>query len=93
MRMPAAPRTGVRRGASPDSAKNAVYTWYAFPDTPIVVPVTLKLRDSQSVRETVEITYDSLEYPLSLDRDMTYFLKRTIVDAGAAIRAREGRNQ
>jgi hypothetical protein len=84
---------GLRRGAPPDSAKNTIYSWYAFPDTPLVVPVTLTLRDSQQVRETVEVTYDSLEYPLSLDRDATYFLKRTIVDAGAAFRAREGRNQ
>ncbi len=84
---------GVRRGAPPDSANNKIYTWYAFPDTPLVVPVTLTLRDSQQVRETVEVAYDSLEYPMSFDRDMTYFVKRTIVDAGAVLRAGERRAQ
>ena len=84
---------GVRHAATPDTGKNKIYTWYAFPDTPLVVPVTVTLRDSQSVRETVEVTYDSLEYPLTVDRDMTYFIKRTIVDAGAAFRADEGRVQ
>jgi hypothetical protein len=85
--------TGVRRGAVSDTARYKTFTWYAFPDTPLVVPVTFTLRDSQRVRETVEVTYDSLAYPLALARDMTYFVKRTIVSAGATFGAREVRRQ
>jgi hypothetical protein len=85
--------SGVRRGAVGDAAKNKTFTWYAFPDTPLVVPVTFTLRDSQKVRENVEVTYDSIAYPLALGRDMTYFVKRTIVDAGAIFGAPQERKQ
>jgi hypothetical protein len=83
--------TGVRRGVVADSGRHKTFSWYAFPDTPLVVPVTFTLRDSQRVRETVEVTYDSLAYPLALGRDMTYFVKRTIVNASATFGAREER--
>jgi hypothetical protein len=82
---------GVRRGVVADSGRYKTFSWYAFPDTPLVVPVTFTLRDSQMVRETVEVTYDSLAYPMTLARDMTYFVKRTIVNAGATFGAREER--
>ncbi|HTY60511.1 MAG TPA: hypothetical protein VMF59_16930, partial [Bacteroidota bacterium] len=81
--------TGVRRSAPADTMKNKTFTWYSFPDTPLVVPVTFTLRDSQKVRETVEVVYDTLAYPLTLDRDLTYFTRRTVVDASSAFRAPE----
>ena len=84
---------GVRRGLIADAGRRKTFSWYAFPDTPLVVPVTFTLRDSQRVRETVEVTYDSLAYPLALGREMTYFVKRTIVNAGATFGAREERRQ
>jgi hypothetical protein len=83
--------TGVRRGVVADSGRYKTFSWYAFPDTPLVVPVTFTLRDSQKVHETVEVTYDSLAYPLSLGRDLTYFVKRTIVNAGATFGSAEAR--
>jgi hypothetical protein len=83
--------TEVRRGVVADSGRHTTLRWYAFPDTPLVVPVTFTLRDSQVVHEAVEVTYDSLAYPLSLGRDLTYFVKRTIVNAGATFGAREER--
>lgn len=85
--------TGIRRGAAGDTARNKTFTWYSFPDTPLVVPVTLTLRDSQRVRETVEVTYDSLAYPVALTREYTYFTRRTVVDASTAFVAAEGRRQ
>ena len=80
---------GVRRGSVADTGRYKTFSWYAFPDTDLVVPVTFTLRDSQRVRETVEVTYDSLAYPLALGRDMTYFVKRTIVSAAGTFGARE----
>ena len=46
--------TGVRRGVVADTGRYKTFSWYAFPDTNLVVPVTFTLRDSQRVRETVE---------------------------------------
>ena len=74
---------GLRRGSGADTAKNATFTWYSFPDTPLVVPVTFTLRDSQQVSETVEVTYDSLACPVAASRPLTYFTPRTVVDAAA----------
>jgi hypothetical protein len=85
--------TGVRRGVVADSARYKSFSWYSFPDTPLVIPVTFALRDSQKVRETIEVTYDSLAYPLALSRDLTYFVKRTIVEAGSTFSAPEKRRQ
>jgi len=85
--------TGLRHGAAADSGRYKTFTWYAFPDTPLVVPVTFTLSDSQKVRETVEATFDTLAYPLALGRDLTYFVKRTVVNAGDTLSAPEKRMQ
>jgi hypothetical protein len=85
--------SGARRGGPSDTTRNKTFTWYAFPDTPLVVPVTFTLSDSQKVRETVEVTFDSLAYPMAVGREWTYFVKRTIVDAGRTFSATEGRKQ
>ncbi len=84
---------GVRRGAASDTLRSKTFTWYAFPDTPLVVPVTFTLRDSQVVHETVEVAYDTLAYPLAFGRDLTYFIKRTVVDAGGTFGVPEGRTR
>jgi hypothetical protein len=83
--------TGTRHVHVSDTARSKTFTWYAFPDTLLVVPVTFTLGDTQRVRETVEVTYDSLAYPLALQRDMTYFVRRTVVDAGGSFTSREAR--
>ncbi|HTO93221.1 MAG TPA: M28 family peptidase, partial [Bacteroidota bacterium] len=72
---------GSRHGLRTDSTRNALFTWYALPDTPLVVPVTFTLRDSQQVSETVEVTYDTLACGLSAARALTCFTPRTVVDA------------
>lgn len=64
-----------------DTENSKSYTWYAFPDTVLVIPVTFALRDSQKVRESIEVVYDSLAYPITMDRDLTSFTQRTIVSA------------
>ena len=81
---------GARRGANPDAARNALFTWYAFPDTPLVVPVTFTLGDMQKVSETVEVTYDTLACGLRASRPFTCVTPRTVVDAAAAFSAPRG---
>ncbi|HTR99126.1 MAG TPA: M28 family peptidase, partial [Bacteroidota bacterium] len=71
---------GSRHGLHTDTTRNAVFTWYSFPDTPLVVPVTFTLRDTQRVSETVEVTYDSLACGLAAARPLTCFTPRTVVD-------------
>jgi len=83
--------TGRRRGIVADSGRYKTFSWYAFPDTPLVIPVTFTLRDTQTVHETVEVTYDSLACSLALGRELTYFVKRTIVNAGATFGSPEAR--
>ena len=64
-----------------DSENAKSYTWYSFPDTVLVVPVTFALRDSQKIRESIEVVYDSLAYPITMVRDLTSFTQRTVVSA------------
>ncbi|HUI65555.1 MAG TPA: M28 family peptidase [Bacteroidota bacterium] len=71
--------SGGRRGRNTD--RLALYTWYSFPDTALDIPVTFAVKDSQKITEAVEVTYDSLSYPLTLERPLTYFLKRSVVEA------------
>jgi hypothetical protein len=56
-----------------------VFSWYSFPDTLIDIPVTFTLGDSQRVSEKIEVTFDTLAYPLRLDKDLTYFEMSTVV--------------
>ena len=55
------------------------FSWYAFPDSVLVVPVTFLLRGRQRVAESVEVTMDRLALPVRLERDLTFFTKRTVV--------------
>ena len=66
------------------------FSWYSFPDTLLIVPMTFTLQDSQDVAETIEITYDTLTYPMQLNRALTNFSMRTIVTALDTIRIRRG---
>lgn len=64
-----------------NSDRFTTYSWYAFPDTMLVIPVSFALNDTQKITETIEVTYDTLAYPLALERSLTYFVKRSVVDA------------
>jgi hypothetical protein len=52
-------------------------TWYSFPDTSITVPVKFSIPFGDSVKEKIEVTYDTLAYPMMLEQDLTYFSPRT----------------
>ncbi len=71
------PKTPDRRMRETDRRK--VFRWYAFPDTFLTVPVTFFLRDTQRVRENVEILFDSVTYPIRLAREFTNVQYRTTI--------------
>ena len=72
---------GSDRRTGKESPTMKSFSWYSFPDTPLVVPVTFALRDSQTVAETIEVLFDSLAYPVALGRVHTNFIKRTTVSS------------
>jgi hypothetical protein len=51
--------------------------WYSFPDTSLIVPVSFRLAGKDSVRESVEVVFDTLAYPMKIERELTHFLRRT----------------
>jgi hypothetical protein len=70
------------QGAGSQAASGAdsiVFAWDSFPDTVLSIPVVLTHRAGVPVREYVEVTYDSLAFPLLMVREATYFTYRTIV--------------
>ena len=76
--------SGARRRIEKESDRLKVFTWYAFPDSVLVVPVTFTVADTQKIRESIEVTYDRLAYPLRAERPLTYFTPRTVVSATAS---------
>jgi hypothetical protein len=65
-------------GVSP-ADRSKTLTWYAFPDSILDVPMTLRIRPSQKVIERVTITYPDLAAPVILRRDLTTITTRTVV--------------
>lgn len=57
------------------------FTWYAYPDSLLSIPVTFTLNDSQLVRQELRVMLDSPIYPIHLRRDLTSFSYRTIITA------------
>ena len=57
------------------------FRWYSFPDTLLVIPVTFTISDTQRVTEKIEIAFDSVAYPIRLQREFTNIEYWTIVTA------------
>lgn len=74
---PWAYRDSERSGKASDNVR--IFSWYSFPDTLIDIPITFALGDSQRVSEKIEVTFDTLAYPLHLNKDLTYFELSTVV--------------
>jgi len=83
---------GGRRRGDTNSDRVKVMSWYAFPECPIEIPVSLALQPGQEVTETVELTYDRLPAPVQIDRELTTVSKRTIVVREDTIRAGSSAN-
>ncbi|MBX2992597.1 MAG: M28 family peptidase [Bacteroidetes bacterium] len=58
-----------------------VFRWYSFPDTLLRIPVTFTLRDTQHVTERVEVVFDSVAFPIRLQREFTNVEYRTTIAA------------
>jgi hypothetical protein len=70
---------GSRRRGVSNSDRVKVMSWYAFPDSILVVPVSLAIRPRQEVFETVELTYAGLSAPVKIERELTTVSTRTVV--------------
>jgi hypothetical protein len=78
---------GGGRRRSTDSERQKTFTWYAFPDSTLIIPVTFSVRDTQKIRESIEVTYDSIAYPLTVHREGSVFTQRATVSASSTFPA------
>lgn len=69
----------LRLGRETEGLK--IFSWYCFPDTDLVVPVSFALLKGQMVAEEIEVTYDTLAYGLRLQREFTNIRYRTVLIA------------
>ena len=79
--------SGGRRTVSNDSEKMKTFFWYSYPDTVLTIPVRLGVRKGQNVAETITVVYDSLAYPLIVQREFTNVTRRTIISRQDTIKA------
>ncbi|HTK82255.1 MAG TPA: M28 family metallopeptidase [Bacteroidota bacterium] len=52
-------------------------SWYSFPDSVLRIPVKFQASHKDSVRESIEVTFDSLAQPMNVSRELTYVIPRT----------------
>jgi len=71
--------TGARRARMQKSEKVRTLTWYAFPDSVLEVPVTLTMKPGQKLIEGIVVTYPELAAPVTLRRELTTVITRTVV--------------
>jgi hypothetical protein len=51
--------------------------WYSFPDSILKIPISFTTAGGDSVRERIEVTFDRLAQPMTVEREMTYVIPRT----------------
>jgi hypothetical protein len=78
-----------RRGLSP-TGHTGVLSWYAFPEMPLRIPVSLRIARGQIVTESLEVTYDSLAAPMHLVAPQTLVRERFVVTRRDTLRAPGG---
>jgi len=52
--------------------------WYSFPDSGLTIPVRFLVAGRDSVRENIEVMFDSLADPVTVEGEMTYVIPRTL---------------
>jgi hypothetical protein len=52
-------------------------SWYSFPDTSITIPVQFQIPLGDSVKEKIEVTFNTLAYPMTLEQELSYVTPRT----------------
>jgi hypothetical protein len=78
---------GRRKGRGRDADHSRRFSWYAFPDTLLDIPVTLVADKGQTLHERIEVTYDTLAWPMQFRKAHTNFIRRTMVVARDTLRA------
>jgi hypothetical protein len=72
-----------------ESDRFKTFSWYSFPDTDLVVPLMFTIKEGQKITEHIEVTYDSLAYPLSVRRAFTNVSMRTYVASTDTVLTRD----
>lgn len=52
-------------------------SWYSFPDSNLRIPVEFTTAGNDSVKEHIDVTFDTLACPMKYERSMTYVIPRT----------------
>ncbi|HYQ87527.1 MAG TPA: M28 family peptidase [Bacteroidota bacterium] len=52
--------------------------WYSFPDSVLTIPVRFSVVGRDTVRENIEVMFDGLADPVTVEGEMTYVIPRTV---------------
>jgi hypothetical protein len=81
---------GSRRRGIGSTDQTGVFSWYAFPELPLRIPVMLRVARGQTVTEALEITYDTLAAPVRLSMPGAIVRKQFTVERRDTLRAPGG---
>jgi hypothetical protein len=81
---------GSRRRGIGSTDQTGVFSWYAFPELPLRIPVMLRVVRGQTVTEALEITYDTLAAPVRLSMPGAIVRKQFTVERRDTLRAPGG---
>jgi hypothetical protein len=62
-----------------DNKKGIGLWWYSYPKMPLIIPFKYFSVGADTVKEDIKITYSDLFYPMEFARELTSFIKRTVV--------------
>jgi hypothetical protein len=62
-----------------DSKKGIILKWYSYPKMPLIIPIKFIGVGTDTVKEEIKITYSDIFYPMEFGRELTNFIKRTVV--------------
>ena len=67
-----------------------VFRWYSFPDTALVIPLTLVLGKGQTVSQSVEAVFDTLPSAVRFDHPPANLTRRFTVAREETLRVPTG---
>jgi hypothetical protein len=67
------------------SDRRKVFRWYSFPSTPLVIPLEIEVHPNQMVRQSVEVTFDTLATPVTLLHPGGYCTRRMVISLSDSI--------
>ena len=57
--------------------------WYSFPDSILTIPVRFSVIGRDTVRENIEVLFDGLADPVTVEGEMTYVIPRTVFSSNS----------